>query len=402
MRSVVDNLSARLSKSTLGLSLIMFALKAVPVLIIVVLLLPTNTAAQLAQDEWEKLVCAMFTGAKLSNGNGGLIVQGHIRTILTTYHSSPDFLIQSNFKYWPTVTALYQENHQGDIIVEQGVTVLASDTCRDHPEQQLVKKDTEYLRSVHSIGLNYSPCIIRSCTNAIIARYREEEIPKPVIHFCQVHKYDLTDKKQNGMKGIKLLIENGFNLKVWETIRMLHYLLEHAPTDELKHELQQAYENATLALFYRDFDTQALIKRARSEVRDEQIAKRRAATQKGVAAMTEQLDKTHINQTDDDEEQAYWPGWGNFRRHNDDDDDEPGTGGAASGRGGGGGTYSSSSSSGSSSSDTQRRSSSWRQGATAQHSSGWSLGSDVSYKVSEASSTIHKVCLIVTADVLFD
>ena len=76
--------------------------------------------------------------------------------------------------------------------------------------------------------------------------------------------------------------------------------------------------------------------------------------------------------------------------------------GTTSGRGGGGGAYSSSSSSGSSSSDTQRRSSSWRQGATAQHSSGWSLGSDVSYKVSEASSTIHKVCLIVTADVLFD
>ena len=48
----------------------MFALKAVPVLIIVVLLLSTNTVAQLTKDEWEKLVCAMFTGAKLSNENG--------------------------------------------------------------------------------------------------------------------------------------------------------------------------------------------------------------------------------------------------------------------------------------------------------------------------------------------
>ena len=38
------------------------------------------------------------------------------------------------------------------------MVVLASDTCGEHPEQRLKEKTDEQLRSVHSIGLNYSPC----------------------------------------------------------------------------------------------------------------------------------------------------------------------------------------------------------------------------------------------------
>ena len=209
----------------------------------------------------------MFTGVELSNGYGGLLVQADIKRILEKKHSSPEHLTNQGFEYWPTVTAMYQENYQDEIIVEQGVAVLASDTCGEHPEQRLIEKDTEELRLVRSIGLNYSPCT-DSCADDIIERYsREGEVlPKPVIHFSRVYKYNSSDRSADGMIGVMHLIENGFKLQVWETKKMYKYLLQQAPTSVLREELQQAYENTTDALSQRDEKTQEHIEEAQEKV----------------------------------------------------------------------------------------------------------------------------------------
>ena len=206
---------------------------------------------EVSENDWEKLVCAMFTGAELSDGN----LAQEIRGILGKY------VIPGAFLYLPKVTALYQENHQGVIVGR----VLVSDVVREHVEQQFLKQNTEHLRSVHNIGISYSPCTAR-CAKAIVERYKEEALPKPVIHFSWVHNYPY--KTPDGRDGIEHLIENGFKLQVWETNKMYSYLLQQAPTSVLKEELQQAYENTTVALSKRDMETQKLIEEAQKKVND--------------------------------------------------------------------------------------------------------------------------------------
>ena len=94
---------------------------------------------------------------------------------------------------------------------------------------------------------------------------------------------------------------------------MLNYLLDHAPSAELRDKLLEAYENASDAIFKRDMETQRVIELITSGESDEN------------------------DQTDEDGEEAYWYGWNNYsRRHDKDDDDEPGPGGATGGTGGGG------------------------------------------------------------------
>ena len=128
---------------------------------------------------------------------------------------------------------------------------------------------------------------------------------------------------------------------------MLRYLLEQAPNPILRRELKEAIVQTASALLERDMKTQELI----------------AVCKKIVELMEDEAV---------DDVEPYCHGWSNTRRHDDDDDDdEPGAGGAT-GRGGGG-AYSRDSRSGSSSSDTNKRTTSWRQGTTTQHSSGWSL-----------------------------
>ena len=46
-----------------------------------------SSAAQPSEVEWEKLVCAMFTGAELYDRNGEPLVEKNIRKILEDYGS---------------------------------------------------------------------------------------------------------------------------------------------------------------------------------------------------------------------------------------------------------------------------------------------------------------------------
>ena len=50
---------------------------------------------------------------------------------------------------------------------------------------------------------------------------------------------------------------------------MYEYLLEQAPNERLKHELQQAYEKTRVALSKRDEETHKLIEDARKKARKE-------------------------------------------------------------------------------------------------------------------------------------
>ena len=120
---------------------------------------------------------------------------------------------------------------------------------------------------MHGIGLNYSPCTER-CD--VVARYsrKEEHIRKPVIHFSRVYNYKSVNM-QDGTIGVKELVENGFDLKVWDTENMYEYLLEQGPNERLKHELQQAYEKIRVALSKRDEETHKLIDDARKNARKE-------------------------------------------------------------------------------------------------------------------------------------
>ena len=74
--------------------------------------------AHCVRDEWKTLVCAVFTGVELSDGNGGLLVQGQIREILETNHNYPTCRKLSNrdYQYFPRVTALFHiEDEKDDI-----------------------------------------------------------------------------------------------------------------------------------------------------------------------------------------------------------------------------------------------------------------------------------------------
>ena len=137
-------------------------------------------ARQPSEVEWEKLVCAMFTGAELYDRNEEPLVEGSIKTILEDYGSRGTFTDPSRPYYLPCVTALYQENNKVG-------KVLASDSGT-HVEKQLIAMSSEHLCAIHSIGISYSPCT-DECSNALVERYKEESLPKPVIHFSWVHNH---------------------------------------------------------------------------------------------------------------------------------------------------------------------------------------------------------------------
>ena len=160
------------------------------------------------------------------------------------------------------MAALYQENNKGVIV---GKVLVSDNGIRTHVEKQLIAMSSEHLCAIHSIGISYSPCT-DECAKALVERYKEESLPKPVIHFSWVHNHPY--RTPHGQDGIEHLVENGFNLQTWETEKMYEYLQEQTPNETLKHELQQAYENTSLmaALSDRDMVTQRLIEKAKKIV----------------------------------------------------------------------------------------------------------------------------------------
>ena len=276
-------------------------------LLVVVLLLATP-AHQLGEKEWKKLVSALFTGAKLSDGNGGLLIQGELLEILANHTN--DWQIKKRIKrypikrypihrqYFPRLTASYAECSDGSI---NHVSFSSGRSHKSHAENKVVRKISPRNHE-HGIAISFSPC--DCCVDKISDKFGQLSChSRPVIYICWVHKYP---KSNISCRYIRLLIRRGFNVKVWETEQLLYYLLQHAPSPELHDELSEAYENTSAALSERDDITQGLIDSERES-----------------------------DESDDDEEEAYWGGWGNSSRY-DDDNNEPGAGGATGGGGGGG------------------------------------------------------------------
>ena len=225
------------------------------------------TSDKLTKEEWKILVCAMFTGVQLYNGGRLMLYDSSPEEyILKILQENTNWTIEqtgdSEYIYLPFVTVVYQEDYQGVIMGE-----VFSCSTSEHAEKKFLSKTHDHLRSVHGIGLNYSPCTGR-CADVIVNKYRrgeeEEALPKPVIHFSWVHNHP--KKEPHGQDGIKLLIENGFNLKVWETTKIVHFLLEQAPNESLKHGLKLVYDKMSLEFSKRDMETQELIEEAKKMV----------------------------------------------------------------------------------------------------------------------------------------
>ena len=278
-------------------------------LVVFGLLLVATPAYLLKTKEWKKLVSAFFTGTKLTDGNGRFLIQGEILNILAS--NTNDWQIRKHDKrhpihrqYFPRLTASFGECSDGSI---KHVSFSSGKGHKSHAENKVVRKISSDNHDVHSIVISFSPC--DCCADKIIERLNVYH-PRPIVYICWVHQHP---KSSDGFQHIRALIRHGFDVKVWDTKKVLNYLLEHAPSAEVRDKLLEAYESASDAIFKRDMETQRVIE-----------------------LITSGSDEN--DQTDEDDEEAYWYGWNNYsRRHDEDDDDnEPGPGGATGGTGGGG------------------------------------------------------------------
>ena len=178
-------------------------------LLVVVLLLATP-AHQLGEKEWKKLVSALFTGAKLSDGNGGLLIQGELLEILANHTN--DWQIKKRIKrypikrypihrqYFPRLTASYAECSDGSI------NHVSFSSGRSHAENKVVRKISPRNHE-HGIAISFSPC--DCCVDKISDKFGQLSChSRPVIYICWVHKYP---KSNNRCRYIRLLIRRGFN-----------------------------------------------------------------------------------------------------------------------------------------------------------------------------------------------
>ena len=320
------------------------AVTALTVLLILVL----DSTAQLEELEWKKLVCALFTGAKLSDGSGRLLFTGRILDILTDHSSDRNVLrnmkYDQDYRYFPSLAAAFGVTSQG------GFEEVFFSSQGIHAEQKVI--DQNYpLGYLKSIAINFSPC--HKCVQALKDEYPQQDSSlRPMIRFSWIYQYP---RNKDGCTGIRHLKEHGFNLNVWNTETLIAFLLEQSPNPTLYDELLAILDSCREALLERDVSTQALIK-----------------TFCGIIPDSDSEDEDE--EEDEQEEEAYWPGWPGRSYHDSDDDDdddyEAGIGGFGTTGSGG---WSGQNVQGSYSRDRGSSWSRWRTGATAQHSSGYSL-----------------------------
>ena len=319
----------------------MAVFKAVTALTVLLILLSESTA-QLEEFEWKKLVCALFIGVKLSDGSGGLLFTGRILDILTDHSNDRNVLRNMKYyRYFPSLAAAYGVTSQG------GFEKVFFNSQGKHAEKKVINQNYPpgYLKS---IAINFSPC--HKCVQALKDKYlRQDSNLRPVIQFSWVHNYP---RSTDGYDAIRHLKEHGFNLEVWETETLIAFLLEYSPNPTLHDELLAILDSCREALLERDDATQELIKT--------------------ICGVIPDSDSEDEEDDEDEQEEAYWPGWPGRSYHDSgDDDDDCGTGTGGSGTTGGGGWSRLGGLNVLGSYYGYRGSSWWRTGATAQHSSGW-------------------------------
>ena len=274
-------------------------------LIVVVLLLVTISFAHLEEEEWGKLVSALFTGVDILDNHGRLLVEGTIAGILATNHKNFGKYVRQKYptnQYFPNLAASFGETFEGGTNIK---SVFFS-SQRTHAEEKVIESIPPG-HHLHSITTNYSPC--GRCVERILHRFANLPIDsRPVIQFPWVYNYPRTS---TNLVGICQLAQCGFKIKLWETIKVLQYLIEQAPNPMLRQELKEAIFRTAVALIERDRSTQKLI-----------------TTCKKIVELSSSESDSEEESEDDEEPCCH--GWGKSRRdiYNDDDDDKPGAGGA--------------------------------------------------------------------------
>ena len=264
--------------------------------VLVVLFLITNASAphryQLNEEEWKKLLSAVFTGAILSNENGELLVHPLIMNILAsnTYDRNVERNIRQDpdYMYFPSLTAAYGMNREGEIL-----GVFFSDSGL-HAEVKVI--DNIPTHQLYRIGISFSPC------SKCVRIFETLHNPRPNIQFSWVYMHP---KKSVGFIEIRKLYRQGYQLEPWNTRFVLEYLVTQAPSDELRQALLKTYYSTIDALSDRDTETQRLLM-------DEHIA---------------YLEEKESEIDDDDDDPPYWHGWTNSKRRDDEDGPNSANGG---------------------------------------------------------------------------
>ena len=281
---------------------------------VILVLLATSVLAPLKVDEWEKLVCALFTGTRffdesgqllfhppIPGASGHLIITDPILRILLS-HSNDGHLLKNMLKdpgylYFPDLTAALA-------VTLSGFGEVFFSDYSGHAEQKVMALGYPpgYLIS---IMISFSPC--NRCTQKILEQYRSL-LPwlRPVIRFGWVYKFP---DETHSFKRIRQLLQKGFEVQALDSSALIYYLLEHAPNDEAREALRFAVWKNRATFKQRDQFTQHLI---------DQI----------LAQLHKEAEEEHYP--------YLWPGWkGTGRR---DDDDEGGAGPGAGGSAAGGGS----------------------------------------------------------------
>ena len=190
----------------------------------------------------------------LTDSTGRLLFNGPILDILNNRGDRVHIMrkYRRSYLYFPDLTAAQGETREGF------GKVFFSDSS-GHAEQKVIQwgyltrhSSPGYLTSITT---SYSPC--SGCTQMILDQLgRLASQTKPVIRIGWVYRYPRDD---SGRADICRLLQHGFTVRVWDSVTLVSYLLNHAPNQDLKDSLEEAVHSSAAALYQRDLLTQRLI-----------------------------------------------------------------------------------------------------------------------------------------------
>ena len=192
------------------------------------------------------MVCAMYTGVNLSTSDScNLLFNGIIMEILvekSIMNPKPKAKKQKRKelagrrRYWPRLVTSYGTGETKD--GEKKTTSVEFSDKDGHAEMKVVSQLEGLTRVVIFVSSS-------SCTDCIGLLEKEYgNLPRksrPIICIFWVHDYPGTSP-ENLKQSIDVLqkLARTFDLHLWNCTRLLEYLIEVAPTDQLRKELRAA------------------------------------------------------------------------------------------------------------------------------------------------------------------
>lgn len=200
----------------------------------------------LDENQWNKLLCSMFTGVRLFDYDGQPIISDQIGNILAegcgeNWESmkKDHRRFSKNHRYFPKLTASLAKTDTGDLKKpyfcppifhnqDEQTTLIG---CHAE-EQTMIMHGNDHLRTIY---ISFSPCI-RRCVKELIRNYEPlESHLKPAIRFFWVHNYRKSQENE-AVAGICDLRSHNFTVETWSTAELLDILVNNSPTQEL-HEI---------------------------------------------------------------------------------------------------------------------------------------------------------------------